>query len=199
MNLILIEVHTKRWVLSVFNLPGPVSGSFLSIFSRNCPFFGRRMSQSGRCWDKIIIRFGVLSKPFSIIGHFRQSVISDYRVISIIDSSKFPTFHNIFFRHFYFIRYYQWVYYYCFCLFIYFIFARGTGQQQQPARQNVFRQCFARPSRFRSTQHLLLQSFTGKLCINNAQGVDYQDTTNLVRTSIRSAVRVGRRSYYNKW
>lgn len=152
-------------------------------FSRSCPIF----------WPTDEPKWPMVRKNhYSLWGTIYHIWLS-----GDFDPRNFRSFfHNIFFRHFYFIRYYQWVYYYCFCLFIYFIFARGTGQQQQPARQNVFHQCFARPSHFRSTQHLLLQSFTGKLCTNNSQGVDHQG--NLVRTSLRSAVWVGRRSYYNK-
>ena len=52
---------------------------------------------------------------------------------------------NFYFRHYYFTLYCQWVFYYCFCLFIYFISVHEIGRQLQPAQQNVFHQCFALP------------------------------------------------------
>ena len=146
-------------------------------------------------------------QPLSIIGHFWPLLDLDHRLFLTTGHFRpleifhrfVVTSHNIYFRHFYFTLYCQWVYYYCFCLFIYFISVREIGQQRQPARQNVSHRCFVPPSRFRFIQHLLLQSFTGKLCTNNAKGVDHQDEANLVRTSIRSAVWVGGRFYNNKW
>ena len=71
-------------------------------FSRNCPFSGRRMSQSGRCWDKIIIRFGVLStifdhRPFQTIGDFWLSGYFDHRPLEIFDRSFITYFQTLLF------------------------------------------------------------------------------------------------------
>ena len=103
--------------------------------------------------------------PLSIISHLWPLLDLDHRLflttgyfrpIEIFDRLV-VTSHNIYFRHFYFTLYCQWVYYYCFCLFIYFISVREIGQRQQPARQNVSHRCFVPPLRFRSIQHSLLQ------------------------------------------